>query len=166
MKLEILWIRRCERLLGAYRCGFWKGLKWVILFVTSCNNSCPRSEQCSHSPCPPAVPRINMTSRTSPTPFPWNKCAPWMHLQLCDTHPSSSFRYSPPPPLSSKVISPHKLPRGGMTIMTEKNSNYSVTYLLMKNARPRDSGTYSCRPSNTAPVNVSVHVLDGQYSAS
>ncbi|KAK8723210.1 hypothetical protein OTU49_011911, partial [Cherax quadricarinatus] len=37
--------------------------------------------------------------------------------------------------------------RGGVTVITKASTN-TVSHLLMRDARPEDSGVYACRPSN------------------
>ena len=38
----------------------------------------------------------------------------------------------------------------------------TVSQLIVRGARPSDSGAYNCSPSNTTPASVTVHVLDGE----
>ncbi|CAO1408155.1 unnamed protein product [Diamesa tonsa] len=46
------------------------------------------------------------------------------------------------------------------------DSHSSVGTLVIDYARKRDSGNYSCSPSNSAPVLVTLHVINGESSAS
>ena len=38
----------------------------------------------------------------------------------------------------------------------------TVSQLVVRGARPSDSGAYNCSPSNTKPASLTVHVLDGE----
>lgn len=51
--------------------------------------------------------------------------------------------------------------RGGVTVITQA-SDYTISYLLMRNATPADSGTYACTPSNGRRATAAVHVLSGE----
>lgn len=53
-------------------------------------------------------------------------------------------------------------PRGGVTVITEKGET-TTSFLLIKGARPSDSGQYQCNPSNAKSKLVMVHVLNGKY---
>lgn len=50
--------------------------------------------------------------------------------------------------------------RGGISVITEK-SDITTSYLLIQRAKSKDSGTYTCEPSNAKPSNISVHILNG-----
>lgn len=54
--------------------------------------------------------------------------------------------------------------RGGVTVITQATEN-TISYLLMRNATPADSGTYSCTPSNGHRATAAVHVLNGEPQA-
>ncbi|XP_045603355.1 uncharacterized protein [Procambarus clarkii] len=54
--------------------------------------------------------------------------------------------------------------RGGVVVFTEASTN-TVSHLLMRDARPEDSGVYSCRPSNGEDAYATLHVLDGEHRA-
>lgn len=52
--------------------------------------------------------------------------------------------------------------RGGIKVTTE-NGPTTVSRLRIQNARPTDSGNYSCQPSYADPANITVHVLNGMH---
>ncbi|GFW87908.1 uncharacterized protein TNCV_1360121 [Trichonephila clavipes] len=54
--------------------------------------------------------------------------------------------------------------RGGIKVTTE-NGPTTVSRLRIQNARPTDSGNYSCQPSYADPANITVHVLNGEKPA-
>uniref|UniRef100_A0AAR5PD82 Ig-like domain-containing protein n=1 Tax=Dendroctonus ponderosae TaxID=77166 RepID=A0AAR5PD82_DENPD len=54
--------------------------------------------------------------------------------------------------------------RGGVSVITEKG-DITVSYLLIQRATEKDSGKYTCHPSNANPEGLSVHVLNGEYPA-
>ncbi|PRD23031.1 UNVERIFIED_CONTAM: hypothetical protein NCL1_47510 [Trichonephila clavipes] len=53
--------------------------------------------------------------------------------------------------------------RGGIKVTTE-NGPTTVSRLRIQNARPTDSGNYSCQPSYADPANITVHVLNGKHN--
>ncbi|XP_064094808.1 zwei Ig domain protein zig-8-like [Macrobrachium nipponense] len=55
-------------------------------------------------------------------------------------------------------------PRGGITLLTERGKT-TTGYLLIQNAKPSDTGNYSCSPSNTKPATLRLHVLNGETPA-
>ena len=60
----------------------------------------------------------------------------------------------------SQIIS-YDSSRGGVSVVTEKG--YSTTsFLLVQQAKPIDSGKYTCNPSNAQPKSITVHVLNGE----
>ncbi|KAK8386221.1 hypothetical protein O3P69_010728 [Scylla paramamosain] len=63
----------------------------------------------------------------------------------------------------SQVVN-YESPRGGVTVVTERG-NVTRGFLLIQDARPSDSGNYTCAPSNTAPSWLRVHVLNGETPA-
>ncbi|KAF0773721.1 zwei Ig domain protein zig-8-like isoform X2 [Aphis craccivora] len=65
--------------------------------------------------------------------------------------------------LSQRVISYDSL-RGGVSVVTEKG-DVTVSYLLIQDAVPADSGKYTCNPSNADLSSVVVHVLNGESPA-
>lgn len=77
--------------------------------------------------------------------------------------------YSPEPPAyifwnhNSAIIS-YDSPRGGVSVVTEKGET-TTSFLLIQQARPSDSGTYQCNPSNAQSKSIVVHVLNGEYPA-
>ncbi|XP_076029134.1 uncharacterized protein LOC143017909 isoform X2 [Oratosquilla oratoria] len=54
--------------------------------------------------------------------------------------------------------------RGGITVATEAGRN-TVSHLMISGALSKDSGKYTCRPSNGGDASVRVHVLNGEYQA-
>jgi len=78
------------------------------------------------------------------------------------------IRGSPEPPSyvfwrqGDKIVS-YDSERGGVTVITEKGDN-TASYLLIQNARPQDSGIYSCSPSTGNPRQVNVHVIKGEQT--
>jgi hypothetical protein len=63
--------------------------------------------------------------------------------------------------LYSQIIS-YDSSRGGVSVVTEKG--YSTTsFLLVQQAKPTDSGKYTCNPSNAQPKSITVHVLNGEW---
>jgi hypothetical protein len=51
--------------------------------------------------------------------------------------------------------------RGGVSVITEK-SDITTSYLLIQRAKSKDSGTYTCNPSNAKTTNITVHILNGE----
>lgn len=60
----------------------------------------------------------------------------------------------------SQIIN-YDSPRGGVSVVTNKGET-TTSFLLIKSARPSDSGHYQCNPSNAKPKSVTVHVLNGK----
>uniref|UniRef100_A0A6B2EF01 Putative neural cell adhesion molecule l1 n=1 Tax=Phlebotomus kandelakii TaxID=1109342 RepID=A0A6B2EF01_9DIPT len=60
----------------------------------------------------------------------------------------------------NNAIISYDSPRGGVSVITEKGET-TTSFLLIKNARPSDSGQYQCNPSNAKSKSVTVHVLNG-----
>lgn len=50
--------------------------------------------------------------------------------------------------------------RGGISVITEK-SDITTSYLLIQRAKSKDSGVYTCEPSNAKSSNITVHILNG-----
>ncbi|EFN82153.1 hypothetical protein EAI_09549, partial [Harpegnathos saltator] len=50
--------------------------------------------------------------------------------------------------------------RGGISVVTEKGET-TTSFLLVQEAKPSDSGRYTCNPSNAQPKSITVHVLNG-----
>ncbi|KAL1449182.1 hypothetical protein WDU94_000401 [Cyamophila willieti] len=77
-----------------------------------------------------------------------------------------SIKYSPEPPAyifwyhHDEVIS-YDSSRGGVSVITEKG-DVTTSYLLIQQAELKDSGKYSCSPSNADVASVYVHVLNGK----
>ncbi|XP_076038695.1 hemicentin-2-like [Oratosquilla oratoria] len=77
--------------------------------------------------------------------------------------------HSPQPPAyifwyhNGKVVQ-YDSPRGDITVVTELG-NVTRSFLLIKEAKPGDSGNYTCAPSNTEATTASVHVLNGKTPA-
>lgn len=53
-------------------------------------------------------------------------------------------------------------PRGGISLVTVKGVT-TTSRLLIQNAKPEDSGEYSCIPSNSKLSTVRVHILNGKW---
>lgn len=53
--------------------------------------------------------------------------------------------------------------RGGVSVVTEKGDS-TTSFLLVQEAKPSDSGRYTCNPSNAQPKSITVHVLNGEWS--
>ncbi|XP_032691377.1 lachesin-like isoform X2 [Odontomachus brunneus] len=53
--------------------------------------------------------------------------------------------------------------RGGISVVTEKGET-TTSFLLVQEAKPSDSGRYTCNPSNAQPKSITVHVLN-EYPA-
>lgn len=51
--------------------------------------------------------------------------------------------------------------RGGISVVTEKGET-TTSFLLVQEAKPSDSGRYTCNPSNAQPKSITVHVLNGE----
>ncbi|XP_026851225.1 serine/threonine-protein kinase pakA isoform X2 [Drosophila persimilis] len=76
---------------------------------------------------------------------------------------------SPEPPAyifwnHNNAIINYDSPRGGVSVVTNKGET-TTSFLLIKSARPSDSGHYQCNPSNAKPRSVTVHVLNGEFPA-
>lgn len=52
--------------------------------------------------------------------------------------------------------------RGGVSVVTEKGDS-TTSFLLLQEAKPSDSGQYTCNPSNADPKSITVHVLNGEW---
>ncbi|XP_076656017.1 zwei Ig domain protein zig-8 [Halictus rubicundus] len=53
--------------------------------------------------------------------------------------------------------------RGGVSVVTEKGDS-TTSFLLVQDAKPSDSGQYTCNPSNAPAKSITVHVLN-EYPA-
>uniref|UniRef100_A0ABD2X8G9 Ig-like domain-containing protein n=1 Tax=Trichogramma kaykai TaxID=54128 RepID=A0ABD2X8G9_9HYME len=53
--------------------------------------------------------------------------------------------------------------RGGVSVVTEKGDS-TTSFLLVQQAKPSDSGKYTCNPSNAQTKSITVHVLN-EYPA-
>lgn len=77
--------------------------------------------------------------------------------------------HSPEPPAyifwyhDNTVVS-YESPRGGITVVTE-NGRETQSHLIIRNARPSDSGNYTCKPSIFKTAAVRLHVLTGELPA-
>ncbi|XP_042243412.1 uncharacterized protein LOC121880321 [Homarus americanus] len=96
--------------------------------------------------------------------------APDMHVDKGSTiNLTCVVNHGPEPPAyifwyhNGKVVN-YESPRGGITVVTERG-NTTKGYLLIQDARPSDTGNYSCGPSNTAFTTLRVHVLNGETPA-
>ncbi|XP_030753590.1 zwei Ig domain protein zig-8-like [Sitophilus oryzae] len=78
-------------------------------------------------------------------------------------------QYAPEPPPTmvwshnSHVIN-FDSPRGGISLVTEKGFT-TTSRLLIQKAVQKDSGLYTCSPSNANSATVRVHILNGEYPA-
>ncbi|XP_076179287.1 zwei Ig domain protein zig-8 isoform X2 [Ptiloglossa arizonensis] len=75
---------------------------------------------------------------------------------------------SPEPPAyifwnHNNVIISYDSTRGGVSVVTEKGDS-TTSFLLVQEAKPSDSGQYTCNPSNARPKSITVHVLN-EYPA-
>ncbi|XP_066146742.1 zwei Ig domain protein zig-8-like isoform X1 [Euwallacea fornicatus] len=76
-------------------------------------------------------------------------------------------QYAPEPPPAitwshnSQVIN-FDSPRGGISLVTEKGFT-TTSRLLIQKAVQRDSGLYTCAPSNANSATVRVHILNGLF---
>ncbi|KAF7991090.1 hypothetical protein HCN44_002652 [Aphidius gifuensis] len=52
--------------------------------------------------------------------------------------------------------------RGGISVITEKGTDVTTSWLLIQSAQPSDSGEYSCKPSNANTASIRVHVVNGE----
>ncbi|CAB0036195.1 unnamed protein product, partial [Trichogramma brassicae] len=59
---------------------------------------------------------------------------------------------------SAKIIS-YDSSRGGVSVVTEKGDS-TTSFLLVQQAKPSDSGKYTCNPSNAQTKSITVHVLN------
>ncbi|XP_043664185.1 zwei Ig domain protein zig-8-like isoform X1 [Vespula pensylvanica] len=76
---------------------------------------------------------------------------------------------SPEPPAyifwnHNNAIISYDSTRGGVSVVTEKGDS-TTSFLLVQEAKPSDSGRYTCNPSNAQPKSITVHVLNGEYPA-
>ncbi|KAK0163135.1 hypothetical protein PV327_006843 [Microctonus hyperodae] len=78
-----------------------------------------------------------------------------------------AIRFSSEPPAyifwyyDGKVLS-YDSPRGGVSVITEKGTDVTTSWLLIQTAAPSDSGEYSCKPSNANTASIRVHVVNGE----
>ncbi|XP_069986176.1 zwei Ig domain protein zig-8 [Penaeus vannamei] len=96
--------------------------------------------------------------------------APDMHVDKGSTiNLTCVIAHSPEPPAyifwyhNGKVVN-YESPRGGVTVTIERG-NTSRSSLMIQEAKPPDTGNYTCAPSNTAPAFIHVHVLNGETPA-
>lgn len=79
-----------------------------------------------------------------------------------------AIRFSSEPPAyifwyyDGNVLS-YDSPRGGVSVITEKGTDVTTSWLLIQTAQPSDSGEYSCKPSNANTASIRVHVVNGKY---
>ncbi|XP_034240206.1 zwei Ig domain protein zig-8-like [Thrips palmi] len=77
--------------------------------------------------------------------------------------------YSPEPPAyvfwnhNDSIIS-YESPRGGVEVQTARGDT-TTSVLLIRKAKPSDSGQYKCNPSNAQSQQVHVNVLNGELPA-
>ncbi|KAF7274426.1 hypothetical protein GWI33_012917 [Rhynchophorus ferrugineus] len=75
-------------------------------------------------------------------------------------------QYAPePPPAMSWAHNSQTInfdsPRGGISLVTEKGFT-TTSRLLIQKAVQKDSGLYTCSPSNANSATVRVHILNGK----
>ncbi|XP_037079093.1 hemicentin-1-like, partial [Pollicipes pollicipes] len=86
-----------------------------------------------------------------------------------DVNLTCTVSYSPEPPeavqwwLDNRTVA-FSSARGGISVITEKGHR-TTSHLLIQRAGSRDSGRYSCHPSNAQPASVTVHILAGEQPA-
>ncbi|XP_023338741.1 LOW QUALITY PROTEIN: uncharacterized protein LOC111709332 [Eurytemora carolleeae] len=85
------------------------------------------------------------------------------HGYFYDLNLTCTWQTTPEPPVhvrwSQNGNGLHLSSRGGIAIITEKRRRTS--HLLISRLRERDSGNYSCSPSNAETDSILVHVLEG-----
>ncbi|XP_043288301.1 kin of IRRE-like protein 2 [Venturia canescens] len=78
-----------------------------------------------------------------------------------------AIRFSSEPPAyifwyyDDNVLS-YDSPRGGVSVITEKGTDVTTSWLLIQSAQASDSGEYSCKPSNANTASIRVHVVNGE----
>ncbi|XP_015119871.1 zwei Ig domain protein zig-8 [Diachasma alloeum] len=78
-----------------------------------------------------------------------------------------AIRFSSEPPAfifwyyADNVLS-YDSPRGGVSVITEKGTGVTTSWLLIQAAQLSDSGEYSCKPSNANIASIRVHVVNGE----
>lgn len=101
----------------------------------------------------------------------WNEIATFILSDSSSLMSCSRFRIS----LDSSTLLDWKLPfwpllqiitydptRGGVSVVTEKG-DITRSFLLVQEAKPSDSGRYTCNPSNAQSKSITVHVLNGEW---
>ncbi|XP_014216955.2 contactin-2, partial [Copidosoma floridanum] len=78
-------------------------------------------------------------------------------------------RYAPePPPKMTWTHNDEEInfdsPRGGISLVTEKGPE-TTSRLMIQRASKRDSGTYTCKPSNADARSIKVHVVNDEHPA-
>ncbi|XP_050705115.1 uncharacterized protein LOC126990551 [Eriocheir sinensis] len=72
--------------------------------------------------------------------------------------PVTWYHVLPRDPPKEELVEINAGGRGGVQLVTDKNSGTS--WLLVTHATWRDAGNYTCAPVHATPASVSVHVLD------
>ncbi|XP_050719507.1 uncharacterized protein LOC127000131 [Eriocheir sinensis] len=72
--------------------------------------------------------------------------------------PVTWYHVLPRDPPKEELVEINAGGRGGVQLVTDKNSGTS--WLLLTHATWRDAGNYTCAPVHATPASVSVHVLD------
>nr|XP_036233416.1 uncharacterized protein LOC106620859 [Bactrocera oleae]XP_036233417.1 uncharacterized protein LOC106620859 [Bactrocera oleae] len=131
---------------------------------------------------------VELTTVTPSTPLPFSRLGTDVATDLADSDNSFDFAtgnstFSPLPTVaapvdtvsaevSTKVKMTH-CPTTSLTITTTitmlaavKVREVTTASLIIPSVGKKDSGNYTCSPSNSAPKTVVLHVLNGEYSAS
>ncbi|XP_050719506.1 uncharacterized protein LOC127000130 [Eriocheir sinensis] len=77
--------------------------------------------------------------------------------------PVTWYHVLPRDPPKEELVEINAGGRGGVQLVTDKNSGTS--WLLLTHATWRDAGNYTCAPVHATPASVSVHMLDGSSRA-
>ncbi|XP_050711863.1 uncharacterized protein LOC126995964 [Eriocheir sinensis] len=77
--------------------------------------------------------------------------------------PVTWYHVLPRDPPKEELVEINAGGRGGVQLVTDKNSGTS--WLLVTHATWRDAGNYTCAPVHATPASVSVHVLDEEAPA-
>ncbi|XP_050696810.1 uncharacterized protein LOC126985514 [Eriocheir sinensis] len=76
--------------------------------------------------------------------------------------PVTWYHVLPRDPPKEELVEINAGGRGGVQLVTDKNSGTS--WLLVTHTTWRDAGNYTCAPMHSTPASVFVHVLDGGWA--